>query len=59
MSTDLTKHFWRRHLPHLPDKKIYCLISKMWLDHKMHFQDHAMQVYGLKSSAIKSFAYVC
>lgn len=48
-STDLTKHFRRRHLPHLLDKKIYCQVCKIWLEHKMHFQNHAMRVHGLQS----------
>ncbi|KAH6974005.1 hypothetical protein EDB80DRAFT_595661 [Ilyonectria destructans] len=47
---DLSKHFRRRHLSNLRDGDgIYCKVCKLSLDHKMHFQNHAMRVHGLKS----------
>jgi hypothetical protein len=46
-SSDLTKHFQRRHLDHLsPGVKPVCLVCSLDLSNKMHLQTHAMQVHG-------------
>ena len=47
---DLSKHFRRRHLSCLhANEKVYCDVCNKWLNHKMHFQNHAERVHGLKS----------
>ena len=50
MASDVTKHFRRRHLSRLQDDdKIYCQVCQKWLEHKMHFQNHALRAHGLLS----------
>jgi hypothetical protein len=50
MASDVTKHFRRRHLSRVQDDgRIYCQVCQKWLEHKMHFQNHALRVHGLLS----------
>ncbi|KAL1894085.1 hypothetical protein Cpir12675_003820 [Ceratocystis pirilliformis] len=47
---DLSKHFRRRHLSNLRNNnEICCKVCETLLDNKMHFQNQAMRVHGLKS----------
>jgi hypothetical protein len=49
-STDLSKHFRRRHLSQIKDgEKIGCEVCTISLEHKMHFQRHAIDIYGTVS----------
>lgn len=49
-SSDLTKHFRRHHLLNLQDSdKIECRVCCMSLDHKLHFQNHALRIHGTVS----------
>jgi hypothetical protein len=46
-SSDLTKHFQRRHLDQLsPGVKPVCLVCALTLSNKTHLQTHALQVHG-------------
>ncbi|KAI3326690.1 C2H2 finger domain protein [Xylariaceae sp. AK1471] len=47
---DLSKHFRRRHLSRIQnDDRVDCRVCEITLDHKNHFQNHAMQVHGTVS----------
>ena len=49
-SSDLSKHFRRKHLKNLrSEDKIHCQVCDMLLDHKMHLQSHAERVHGTVS----------
>lgn len=49
-STDVTKHFRRRHLSKLPDdNRIECQVCCVTLDHKQHLRNHALLVHGTVS----------
>jgi hypothetical protein len=49
-SSDLTKHFRRRHLDQLsPGVKPVCLVCELVLSSKMHLQTHALLVHGTLS----------
>lgn len=50
MPSDLTKHFKRKHLSKLQrDKPTQCQVCDIKLEHKMHFQNHALRVHGTVS----------
>jgi hypothetical protein len=47
---DLTKHFKRKHLSKLNEgDKPHCGVCLMQLQHKMHFQSHALAIHGTVS----------
>lgn len=47
---DLSKHFRRKHLSNLKDcADIHCQVCDLKLDHKQHFQNHALRVHGTLS----------
>jgi hypothetical protein len=47
---DLTKHFKRKHLSKIKEgQRPYCYVCPMQLDHKMHFQNHALSIHGTVS----------
>jgi hypothetical protein len=49
-STDLGRHFKRKHLRHMKsDDSIECQVCMMTLDHKMHLQNHALVVHSTVS----------
>ncbi|KAL2127862.1 hypothetical protein VTI74DRAFT_10075 [Chaetomium olivicolor] len=49
-SSDLSKHFRRRHLKNLrASDKIECRVCCMSLDNKMHLQNHAHRIHGTVS----------
>ncbi|KAK2051368.1 C2H2 finger domain-containing protein [Colletotrichum caudatum] len=49
-STDLTKHFKRKHLSKMKaNDKTECKVCKMPLEHKMHLQNHAFKIHGTVS----------
>lgn len=49
-SSDLSKHFRRRHLQHLNDSdNVECPACCMSLDNKMHFRNHAHRIHGTVS----------
>jgi hypothetical protein len=49
-STDLTKHFKRKHLKNIRvGYQIYCHVCDMELDHKKHLQNHAHLIHGTVS----------
>jgi len=46
-SSDLTKHFRRRHLSNLQESdKVECRAYMILLEHKIHFQNHALQIHS-------------
>ncbi|KAL2278242.1 hypothetical protein FJTKL_14652 [Diaporthe vaccinii] len=49
-SSDLTKHFGRKHLSKVKDDtKIECKVCQKTLRHKMHLQNHALKTHGTVS----------
>jgi hypothetical protein len=47
---DLTKHFKRKHLSQVKEKdRPDCNVCLMQLEHKMHFQNHALAIHGTVS----------
>jgi hypothetical protein len=47
---DLTKHFKRKHLSRIIEgQRPFCHICPMQLEHKMHFQNHALNIHGTVS----------
>ncbi|KAK4119399.1 C2H2 finger domain-containing protein [Parathielavia appendiculata] len=49
-SSDLSKHFRRRHLSNLRDSdEIECQVCCIPLDNKMHLQNHALRIHGTVS----------
>jgi hypothetical protein len=49
-SSDLSKHFRRRHLENLRESdEIECRVCCMSLDNKMHLQNHARRIHGTVS----------
>jgi len=49
-STDLTKHFKRKHLKNIRKQdKIYCHVCNIELDHEKHLQNHARLIHGTVS----------
>ena len=49
-SGDVSKHFERKHLKNLREgDDIWCRACDMQLDHKMHLQNHALQIHGIVS----------
>jgi hypothetical protein len=50
MPCDLTRHFKRKHLSKLAsDDNIRCQVCDFKLEHKEHFQNHALRVHGTVS----------
>ncbi|KAH7111302.1 hypothetical protein B0J11DRAFT_543455 [Dendryphion nanum] len=49
-STDLSKHFKRRHLKYVGEAELFtCRLCLICLDGKMHVQRHAIEIYGTVS----------
>lgn len=48
--SDLSRHFQRKHLSHLQDiDEIQYQVCNMELKHKMHLQNHTLQIHGTVS----------
>jgi hypothetical protein len=47
---DLTKHFKRKHLTHFKEgDQPKCKVCQMFLEHKMHLQNHVKHIHGIVS----------
>lgn len=52
---DLTKHFKRKHLSQVKEKdRPDCNVCLMQLEHKMHFQNHALAIHGTERTRSKN-----
>jgi hypothetical protein len=50
-SSDLSKHFRRRHLSRVnDDDKVECQVCRMSLDNKAHFMNHSQRIHGTVST---------